>query len=73
MKRSPRCFSYRTKSPLSNSKDTPWVIIRFPNGINGLPVVYPCGDSYEETEKVRELIEKIFNHGNTEGSGHASS
>jgi len=73
MRCSPRyLYPYRTKPPLSNS-DTPWVIIKFPSGLNGPPVIYPCGNSHEETEKVRELIENALNQGNTEGSEHASS
>ena len=61
MKRSPRySFPYRTK-PFMSNPDLPWVIIKFPSGLNGLPVVYPCGNTHEETEKVREFIEKALN------------
>lgn len=60
-------FPYRKQPPLSRSSDTPWVIVKFPNGVEGLPVIYPCGNTHEETEKVRVLVEKAFGQGNPEG------
>jgi len=72
MKRPQFLYPYLTKVPLS-TPIVPWVTIMFPHGLDGPAVIYPCGDTHEETEKVRELIENALNHGNTEGSGHASS
>ena len=45
---------YPQKEPLSNA---PRGIVVWPNGLAGDPVVYPIGDTDEETERIRERLE----------------
>ena len=52
-------FPYRKISPLSNP-DRPWLIIRWPHGLGGLPVAYPYGTSFEEVEEVRKVAERML-------------
>lgn len=59
-------YPYRTKPPLSNS-DVPWVTVKFPSGLSGPPEIYCFADTFEETAKVREIIERALNQGKAEG------
>lgn len=73
MRRAPRYYLPYPATDLVSSPDIPWITIKFPFGLNGPPEIYCCADTFEETQKVREFIERALNHGNTEGSGRAPS
>ncbi len=38
----------------------PHAIIKWPEGLSGVPVLYPMGDSFEQSEKIRELFAGLF-------------
>ena len=53
-------FLYSTGEDLSNP---PKVVVEWPKGLSNQPVVYPLGGSFEESEKIRRLLEGLFDTG----------
>jgi hypothetical protein len=43
-------------------ENVPSVIIRWPQGLGGLPIIFPMGSSAEETEAIRHLLEGFLNN-----------
>jgi len=38
----------------------PRVVVEWPRGLSGVPVIFPMGRSYEENQKIRQLIEIVL-------------
>lgn len=35
-------------------------IIRWPEGLSGEPVIFPMGETFEESERIREILEGLL-------------
>ena len=57
---------YPLGEPLSNP---PQVVVQWPRGLSGPPGVYPLGNSDEESEVLRGLLENIFSNKGTSSAG----
>ncbi len=51
---------YSTDKDLSNPK----VVVEWPEGLSSPPVVYPLGNSLEQSEEIRRLFEGLLQSAN---------
>ncbi len=54
-------FLYSTDEDLSNP---PSVIVEWPGGLSNQPMVYPLGNSLEQSEEIRRLLEGLLQGAN---------
>jgi len=52
-------YPYLPHPPLSRL-GSPWAIVRFSHGLNSPPEIYCFADTFEETEGIRKLLEKVL-------------
>lgn len=43
-----------------SGKSTSKAIIEWPEGLSAPPIIRPLGDSLEESERIRTLLERLF-------------
>ena len=59
MEKSPSVFSYAHAERLSNGQRVS-AVVEWPEGLSGVPVIYPMGSSAEESERIREFLKERF-------------
>ncbi len=60
MKQNPDAlFLYSTDEDLSNPK----AVLEWPQGLSSPPVVFPLGNSFEQSEEIRRLFEGLLDTG----------